>query len=264
MMSSQRLTWIAIAVVAAAILGLGYFLFLAPANEKGTAARPEPSARPAPEAEEKAPPPAGPEAPVTPLNLDLDASDDAVRRLVLEQGPPQEMRSWLKQKDIVRTAVAAVDAVARGESPAPLLPFLSPQVKFAAAERGGRMLVDPGSFQRYDPLVAAFQAVPDAAWLRWYAALRPTLEKAFRELGYPDVTFAERLQQAIDHLLLAPPIAGDIVLERKMMSYAFADPKLEGLSAAQKHLLRLGPANAARLQAKLRSLSRLLRTGGGK
>lgn len=264
MMSSQRLTWIAIAVVAAAIIGLGYFLFLAPANEKSAAARPEPSSLPAPAAEERAPAVAGSEPSVTPLDLDLDASDDAVRRLVLEQEPPPALRAWLKQKDIVRTAVAAVDAIARGESPAPLLPFLTPPEKFAATERGGRMVVDPRSFQRYDPLVAAFKAVPDTAWLRWYATLRPTMEKAFRELGYPDLTFAERLQQAIGHLLLAPPVVGDIVLERKMMSYAFADPGLEGLSAAQKHLLRLGPANAARLQAKLRSLSRLLRTGGGK
>lgn len=264
MLSSQRLTWIAIAVVAAAIIGLGYFLFLAPANEKSAAARPEPSSLPAPAAEERAPAVAGPEAPVTPLDLDLDASDDAVRRLVMDQQPPEAMRAWLKQKDLVRTAVAAVDAIARGESPAPLLPFLSPAERFAVLERGGRMVIDPRGFRRYDPLVAAFAAVPDTTWVRWYATLRPTLEKAFRELGYPDVTFAERLQQAIGHLLLAPPIAGDIVLERKMMSYAFADPGLEGLSAAQKHLLRLGPANAARLQAKLRSLSRLLRTGGGK
>jgi hypothetical protein len=32
MLSSQRLTWIAIAVVALAIIGLGYFLFIAPAG----------------------------------------------------------------------------------------------------------------------------------------------------------------------------------------------------------------------------------------
>jgi hypothetical protein len=264
MMSSQRLTWIAIAVVAAAILGLGYFLFIAPSGEKAGPAQPVSSPRPAPGAEAAAPAAAGPPAAVTPLDLDLDASDDAVRRLVLEQEPPAALRAWLKQKDLLRTAVAVVDAVARGESPAALLPFLSPAGTFSVTERAGRMIVDPKSFLRYDPLAAVFQAVPDEAWLRWYAALRPTLEKAFRELGYPDVTFAERLQQAVGHLLLAPPIAGDIVLERKMMSYAFADPQLEGLSAAQKHLLRTGPTNAARLQAKLRSLSRLLRTGGGK
>jgi hypothetical protein len=264
MLSSQRLTWIAIAVVALAIIGLGYFLFIAPAGEKAGPARPASSSLPAPAAEVSAPAAPAPTTAVTPLDLDLDASDDAVRRLVLGQDPPEALRVWLKQKDLLRTAVAAVDAIARGESPAPLLPFLSPAGTFAVAERGGRVIIDPKSFLRYDPLAAAFQAVPDASWLRWYAALRPTLEKAFRELGYPEVTFAERLQQAIGHLLLAPPIAGDIVLERKMMSYAFADPELEGLSAAQKHLLRTGPANAARLQAKLRSLSRLLRTGGEK
>lgn len=264
MPSSQRLTWIVAAVVAAAIIGLGYFLFIAPAGEKSEVARPEGSVPLAPAAGTHEPVAAKPDPAITPLDLDLDDSDDAVRRLVQDQQPPEVMRAWLKQRDLVRTAVAAVDAVARGESPAPLLPFLSPAEKFAVLERGGRMVIDPRSYTRYDPLVAAFTAVPDPAWIRWFATLRPTLEKAFRELGYPDVTFAERLQQAIAHLLLAPPASGDTVLERKMMSYAFADAELERLSAAQKQLLRLGPANAARLQAKLRSLSRLLRTGGGK
>ena len=38
-------------------------------------------------------------------------------------------------------------------------------------------------------------------------------------------------------------------------SYHFADPALEALSPAQKQLLRLGPGNARRVQAKLRELA---------
>jgi hypothetical protein len=36
--------------------------------------------------------------------------------------------------------------------------------------------------------------------------------------------------------------------------YAYASPELEGLSRAQKHLLRMGPQNMQTLQAKLREL----------
>ena len=42
------------------------------------------------------------------------------------------------------------------------------------------------------------------------------------------------------------------------VSYTFADRELEGLSLAQKHLLRLGPDNARRVQDKLRALARAL------
>ena len=36
--------------------------------------------------------------------------------------------------------------------------------------------------------------------------------------------------------------------------YQFADPKLEDLSAGQKLMLRMGPANAAIIKAKLHEL----------
>lgn len=262
MPTSQRLMWIGVAVVAAAIVALAYFLFLAPPAVKQAAVIPETSSLPAP-----APSPAAVEETdpaVTPLDLDLDASDAAVRQLVGAQELPAALRSWLQQKNIVRTAVAVVDGIARGESPAPLLSFMAPAEKFAVLERDGKLFMDPRGFRRYDPLVSAFAALPDKTWIFWYRTLRPTLETAFRELGYPDATFAGRLQQAIEQLLQAPLPAGGIVLQKKMLSYAFADPGLEGLNAAQKHLLRLGPDNMARLQAKLRSLAWLLKTGGKK
>jgi hypothetical protein len=50
-------------------------------------------------------------------------------------------------------------------------------------------------------------------------------------------------------------VEGPIVLEKKIMSYALADPKLEELDAAQKHLLRMGPENLQLIQAKLRELA---------
>ena len=37
--------------------------------------------------------------------------------------------------------------------------------------------------------------------------------------------------------------------------WAFSDPAVERLSPAQKHLVRMGPDNAALVQAKLRELA---------
>jgi hypothetical protein len=36
--------------------------------------------------------------------------------------------------------------------------------------------------------------------------------------------------------------------------YTFADPKLEALPAVEKHLLRMGPRNMRRIQAKAKAL----------
>ena len=46
--------------------------------------------------------------------------------------------------------------------------------------------------------------------------------------------------------------------------YQFADPKLEDLSAGQKLMIRMGPANERALKAKLRDFrTELLQSGAG-
>jgi hypothetical protein len=264
MPTSQKIMWIGVAVVAAAIIALAYFLFLAPPGEKAQTFITDASAPAVPPSPPAAAREAEDDPAIVPLDLDLEQSDAAVRELVGEQEVPAALRGWLRQKDLVRTVVAVVDAIARGDSPAPLLPFLAPTDKFQVMEKDGELRADPKGFRRFEPLVNAFTAVPDRTWITWYRTLRPTLEKAFRELGYPGVTFARRLRQAGEQLLQTPRFTERIALERKIMSYAFADPGLEALTPAQKHMLRLGPGNAERVRKKLRALAAQLKAGGEK
>jgi len=254
----QKIVWIGLGVTVIAILALGYFLFLAPESPQKTPALPEPSALVKPQG---ATAPADVEADdpnIVPLDLDLDQSDGSVRELVAAAEVPAALRQWSRQKDLVRMVVAAVDNIAQGLSPAAQLPFLAPAVNFSAIEKNGTFILDPRSFGRYDLMVNAFVAVSDKIWITWYKKLRPTLEKAFKELGYPGVTFSQRMQQAIEQLLQVPLIYKDMELEKKVLSFAFADINLEDLNPAQKHMLRMGPGNAARIQKKLRALAAAL------
>lgn len=259
MPSYQRIVWIGLTVATIAILAIAYFLFLAPAAEKKEVTVPETTSLPTPREQPIGEAGEDPDAAIVPLDLELDQSDGAVRDIVAASGVPESMKEWLRQKNIVRTLVAAVDSIARGESPAALLPFLAPAEKFPVVESKGKLFMDARGFRRYDPLVEAFMAVPDHTWVAWYKTLRPTLEKAFRELGYPGITFEQRARQAIEHLAQTPLPGMNIALERKVLSYAYADVALEELSSAQKHLLRLGPANAARVQKKLDALGAALK-----
>ena len=254
----QKIVWAGLAVAVVAILVLSYFLFLVPEKEKQALAIPETSslAGTVPEASPGAGEDVDPA--IVPLDLVLDESDAAVRDLVAATAIPVAMKGWLQQKEIVRTVVAVVDNIAQGQSPAALLPFLAPQGKFLAGEKDGIVYIDPKSYRRYDLLVNTIMAVPDNAWVTWYKTLRPTLEKAFGELGYPGITFAQRLQQAVEQLTRVPAFAEKIALEKKVLSYAFVNANLEALNPAQKHLLRLGPDHAARIQTKLRRLAALL------
>jgi hypothetical protein len=189
----------------------------------------------------------------SPLQLDLNQSDEAVRDLIASAPVPEKLREWSRQKELLRTLVAAVDNVAQGQSPVVPLAFLAPKEKFSVREKNGIILLDPRSFRRYDALVDAFVGIPDETLVFWYRKLGPSLEAAFKELGYPGVTFAQRLKQACEQLGQVPISRPDAPLEKKVVSYAFIDSELEDLNPAQKHMLRLGPRNVERIQKKLRS-----------
>jgi len=84
----------------------------------------------------------------------------------------------------------------------------------------------------------------------------PLLQQAYRELGYPQGNFNDRLVAVIDHLLATPAIEGPLRVVQPKVLYEFADPELEARSAGQKLLLRMGTANAARVKNWLREFRR--------
>jgi hypothetical protein len=51
-----------------------------------------------------------------------------------------------------------------------------------------------------------------------------------------------------------PVLEGPAEVEQLVVTYAWADDKLEALSAAQRHFLRMGPDNVSLVQGKLGEL----------
>ena len=254
----QKVIWAALGVTVIAILTLGYFLFLAPGAREKSTAKTKLTAREIPQATESALTKSAADKDFSPLKLDLNQSDPAVRELIASAQVPGLLREWSRQKELLRSVVAAVDNVAQGQSPSVQLAFLAPEEKFSVIEKNGNTCPDPRSYRRYDALINVFMDIPDETLIFWYRKLRPTLETAFRELGYPEITFSQRLKQAIEQLDQVPVTRKDAPLEKKILSYAFADSNLENLNPAQKHLLRLGPENVARIQKKLRGFASAL------
>jgi hypothetical protein len=208
-----------------------------------------------------------------PLNLpglSLATSDDILRRIAQDISSNPMLFNWLKTKDLVRKFVAAVDNVANGLSPKAQIEFFTPRGDFRAGGTRGRFTVDPSSYARYDRVAEVFVSLDTKSSARLYATLLPLFQEAYKDLGYPDRDFQDTLTQAVIEMLRVPVVEGPIYLEKNVASYAFRDEALEGLSAAQKHLLRTGPENIQVIQKKLRELataigipeSRLPKTGG--
>jgi hypothetical protein len=84
----------------------------------------------------------------------------------------------------------------------------------------------------------------------------PLFQEAYRDLGYPNGYFNDRLVEAIDDMLAAPIMSGPVKLSQPKVLYEYADPSLEQRSAGQRIMMRMGSDNAARVKAKLAQFRR--------
>ena len=187
--------------------------------------------------------------------LDLDKSDDTLRKLTKECSSYPQWAIWLSNKNLMRRITAVIDNIAQGVSPRPHIPFLAPQAKFQVIKRNGLVYLNPASYKRYNLIADVFASLDVEGCVKIYQQLRPLFQEAYQELGYPNQDFQDTLFKAIIELLKTPLVKGEILLKKKVITYQMVDPQLEQLSPAQKHLIRMGPENTLKIQEKLREMA---------
>ena len=185
----------------------------------------------------------------------LDETDAVVRELVTALSSHPTVAAWLTTDGLIRNFTVTVANIADGPTPARHLSKLRPAAPFRVMERDGDAVIDPRSYERYNTIAAAAASIDPAGSARLYAMLKPRIEDAYRDLGVPNTPFDRTLERAIVSLLSTPVSDEPLRVEPDGVSYAFAAPRLEALTPAQKHLLRMGPANARAIQASLREIA---------
>ena len=188
----------------------------------------------------------------------LGESDQAVREFAAALSTNPDFAKWLLTKDLILKFVVSVDNVANGLSPKPHIDFFSPSGQFRIVRTKEGTLVDEASYSRYDPVVGVIFSLDAVAAARLYRAVKPLLQDAYRDLGYPGVDFEDTLVRAMAELLETPVVEGPVVLEKKILSYAMTDETLEALSPAQKQLFRMGPKGVRAVHGKIRELAAAL------
>ena len=191
------------------------------------------------------------------------AADAAIRKALATLIGNQAMLAMVHSDDFVRRVVATVDNLDRAHAAPRLWPVVPAPGRFATVRGGdGVEQIAPANASRYAPFVAFIESVDTARAAALYVQWYPQFQQAYRELGYPQGYFNDRLVEVIDRLLAtpeaSPPLAvrltevkGPIASERPWVRYEFADPALEALPAGSKMLLRMGPDQAQRLKGKL-------------
>lgn len=249
----KKILWPGIIVVAIVVIGFGiyYFLFY---GKPGDKAKKEELAEIGIEEPEKEEAGTG----IKWDQIEIDGSDYLVRESVKKLSTNPQIDAWLKNPNLIRNFVAVTDNIVDGLSPRSFLKFLAPRKRFEVVKKGGSLYLSPRSYIRYDRIATIFTSLNTNECVSLYRELKPLIQKAYIELGYPDKDFQDTLHLAIVELLETPVVEGDIMLERKVVTYRIVDPKLEQLSAAQKHLLRMGPENVRKVQEKLLEIARAL------
>lgn len=247
----RRRAWqpaiLALAVLAVAALVIGFFVWRRTAAETGPISVSTPAAQ-------VAQPAAQAQAQAVPLPP-LDETDPVVRQLVGALSSHPVVASWLASDGLLMNLVVVTMRIAEGKPPARELKTIGPIDPFLQPRRTrGSLVLDETSYRRYDRYATAVEGLDAAAVGRLYMTLKPRIDDAYMRTGYGG-TFEDVLTQAITQLLSVPVTDGPVALRPVGIGYGYADARLEGLTAAQKQLLRMGPENVRKVQSKLREIA---------
>jgi hypothetical protein len=245
--SPRALTALAVTSIAILLLSLGYLYLRRGRSEPATPARTQSSDSVKVKRET---------AELTPLPP-LDETDALVRQLVAALSTHPVVAAWLTTDRLIVNFVVVTGKIAEGKTPVAELKVIGPVAPFKARTSQRVVSIDPSSYRRYDRYGQAISALDARGAVRVYETLKPRVAEAYRNFGGSD-TFDAELERAIVELLKVPVVEGNVALRSNGIGYAFADPRLEEMSAAQKQLLRMGPENVRIVQGKLREIASYL------
>ena len=249
---SSGFGWRVVAIIVV-LLGLGaagyYFLLWRRADSKSTDVRVQTE-------QAVSSPAAAPVAETPPSDLPpLEQTDTIVRELVGQLSSHPTIAAWLTTDQLIRNFTVAVVNTSNGRTPAKQLAKVRPTEPFLVVQRGSDIWIDPRSYRRYDRYADAISGLDANGAAQLYTRLKPRIQDAYRELGYPDGNVDAALQRAITEILATPVVEGNVRLVSKSVAYEFADPRLQSLSSVQRQMLRMGPRNVQLIQTKLREIA---------
>jgi sRNA-binding regulator protein Hfq len=163
---------------------------------------------------------------VKPTKVTLEASDDSFRKAV--GNVSVSLLNWFQVKDVIRKYIVIINDLSQNQILYKHRKFLKMPQKFVAKEDSQGLYI---------------------------ATFRPLFKQVFDEFAYPaEYRVEDIFMKAASSVLQAPVIKGRIYLRRHSVRYKFAKEELEALNGVEKQMIRMGPENTEKIQAKLRQL----------
>lgn len=217
-----------------------------------TPAEPAASA-PAPAAQASAAPPfATPDEKPLPA---LMTSDSMMQQTLSDLFSAAGWRNIFYSDSIIHRFVTTVDNLPRPHAVPSRLALLKPTPGTPKISTANLQLsLDKANAARYAAYIKLVDQVDTKTLVVAYKHFYPLLQEDYRELGYPKAQFNNQLLATIDDLLAAPDVQYPILLTQPKILYEYVDADLEGRSAGQKIMMRLGPDNEKRVKTKLKAI----------
>ena len=267
-MANKSLTIIA----AISVIGLLFLVYLAATFEspQGTSTVVvEPPVPRAPEPIQRAPAPTvaettevqapvttepEPQIPIEPMPElpSLNESDAFVQEQLATIETGVSLLRFLATEDLIRKFVVFTDNAAQGNLPQLEYPVQRITESMAIEALDDNLFVmEPSSYSRFDAVIDTFVAVDVDRGMFLYRMMLPLFQDAYAEIGYRDRSFTPVVLAAIDSIMNAELPEGPFQLVKPSVMYLYAEQDIEDMTPIQKQLIRLGPDNTRKLQAKL-------------
>ncbi|WP_286266059.1 DUF3014 domain-containing protein [Thalassotalea atypica] len=278
--SPNKNNWTVVVIIIVVLLaGLAYFLFLdekqppAPVEEVAPVVVAEPEVIVEEVIEE-------PIIEDIPESFVEDVVDIVEEEPVIEEEPLpllSESDNWIKEKmtsltwrkellklviddDMIRRLVVFTDNFSQGIIAYEHSPLVKPSTKFDGVplDENSPMqewVWDENSAKRFNLYVEFLRSFDVESLVNWYFELKPLIDEAYGELGYPEDDFTETMQEAITRVLDMDIPKGEVVLIRPSVMYKYKSDELESLSDTDKLLLRLGKENLLVIKSVLLEFS---------
>ncbi len=279
--TSKPSSWLLISLIIAAIVGVSLWLYL---DEKQEAVLVVDSITVEGIVESEAP-----EIHVKEIKAEVEIITDTVEEPpvveLIEKNPLpllDESDNWLKEKlpsltwrkellklviddDMIRRFVVFTDNFSQGILAYKHRPLVLPSSSFSAIEtqvfddkNQQEWLWDSQSEKRFSLYIDLLKSIDGDSVIRWYHEVKPLIDQAYAELGYPDDDFTDTLQDAITRVLDAELPKYPLKIIRPSVMFKYQDSEIEALDDVDKFLLRLGKENLLVVKSALLEFSEKL------
>lgn len=188
-----------------------------------------------------------------PKVVELGNSDESFREAVVNVS--KNFGGWFETKDSITKYITLIHDISQNQIIAKNRVFLHiPKNGIAKQDSQGLYLTQKG-YKRYDHFANAVASINAQKGLDLYLTFKPLFNKVYKKFSYPNAYKVEDIfLKAAANVIKAPVVEGRIALLKHSIFYKFSDKKLEALSDVEKQMLRMGPENTKKIQAKLRQL----------